>query len=194
MFKLPKSVVLEGRKYPTWTLSQRAREQRVNLQHVDAHIQEIHQRLGYYSGVRALCEQNLKAELHEYETGLKSRCYWQIVSRTWAEEQCIEPGICRLRSISSESRYRDGDRLVIYVKGCGAVGWGEVVLDTHSTQRLFAWRSPVSDLGHALTPKMLFRLGLRHPTRKSQQLADQSKVTALCEHLNSAARPDESSD
>ncbi len=192
MFKLPKSVVLEGRKYPTWALSQRARDQLVNLRCVDAHIHEIHQRLAYHAGVRALCEQHLKAELPEPTAGLSGKCYWQIVSREWADEQSVEPSVCHLRSMSSDSRYRVGDRLLIYVKGCGAIGWGEVVPDAYSTQRLFAWRSPVSAPAHALTPKMLFRLGVRHPTRPSQQLADPLKVAALFEHLHGAVSSDAS--
>lgn len=183
MFKLPKSVVLEGRRYPTWVLSQRARDQIVNLQQVDAYIEEINERLAYLVNAREVCRQHLREALSAGHR--MGHCYWQTVTKEWAKQhsECASPFL--LRSMPGAERYRAGDTLLVYVKGCGVFGWGKVVLDDLSTQRYFEWQDRVPGLIDAIPSKALGEFGLRHPTRVSQRIVEKEKIEILIDRLMS---------
>lgn len=189
MPKLPKSVVLEGRRYPTWALSSQARDQLVNLHHVDAHIAEIRERLAYFTAAREILRNDLhralpnkSAKAHAY------RDFWHIVPPEWAKKHlpCSEP-ILNLRPIGAGSHYRKGDRILLYVKGHGLFGWGVVELDTHSTQRHLALRFEAASLSDALPASVFKDFALRHPNRSSQILPSGADVEGVLKALE--ARP-----
>lgn len=182
MFKLPKSVVLEGRRYPTWVLSQHARDQIVNLHQVDTHIAELNERLTYLAYAREVCQQHLREALSS--SAVTGNCYWQIVNKEYPELQDKAIARSSLRFVPGAERYRAGDTLILYVKGCGVVGWGDVVLDEYSTQRYLQWRCRVSSFQEAIPPKALSDFGLRHPTRSTQRIVEKEKVEDLLNCLS----------
>lgn len=185
MSKLPKSVTLEGRRYPTWGLSSRARAQLVNLQKVDEHIAELHQRLDFYSAARELCKDQLRQLLAGSQRNEKAfRYFWHIVPVSWVHVHFPHSGeMVSLRSLDSSSGYREGDRVLVYVKGYGVVGWGVVGVDTHSTQRHLSLRFKVTALSAALPAKDLKRFSLRHPSRVTQRLPAHADIERLLSAL-----------
>lgn len=185
MSKLPKSVTLEGRRYPTWGLSSRARVQLVNLQKVDEHIAELHQRLDFYSAARELCKEQLRQLLAGGQRSKKAfRYFWHIVPVSWAHRYLSHRGeVVSLRSLDSSSGYREGDRVLVYVKGYGVVGWGVVGVDTYSTQRHLSLRFRVTALSGALPAKELKKFSLRHPSRVTQRLPADADIERLLSAL-----------
>lgn len=184
MAKLPKSIVIEGRRYPTWALSAKARDQLNNLSLVDAHISGLHQRLAMHSVAREHYQRLLLDALKNVAQASKpfetTRCFWQSVSNIWAHEHW--PMTVTRSSMShfeSTSHYRQGDRIICYVKGHGAVGWGVVETDTHSTKRHLVWKAYVPSLDKALAAKTLKAFSLRHPSRSSQKLPLNADVEGL---------------
>ncbi len=182
MFKLPKSIVLEGRRYPTWVLSSGARAQLINLQQVDAHIAELREQLTHYLAVRALFKQRLRDTLTDVSNESVTPCFWHMVTREWAEE-CWLPSSARcslsLHSMRASNSYQQGDTLIIYVKGLGVVGWGNITPKSHSTELCFTWQCRVETLGRALPAKSLYQFSLRHPTRLSQRLPENADISRL---------------
>lgn len=187
MSELPKSIVLEGRRYPTWALSLRAREYLTNLYQVEDHIAELRQRLAFYTSARDVCQQRLRDALPEKSlTSFTSRYYWQTASLEWARANWpVKAPTLSLRCLGAASHYREGDRVLVYVKGYGVVGWGDVQMDTHSTQRLIVWRFVVAELKNALPAKALKDFSVRHPNRASQILPPAADVESLLQALES---------
>ncbi|WP_447529251.1 hypothetical protein [Vreelandella sp. TE19] len=175
MSELPKSIVIEGRRYPTWALSLRARENFIRLHQVDEHIATLQERLAFYTSAKANCLACLKSALPS-----KINYYWHNVPLEWARAHWrLEDRRFNLRELSMTGHYRANDRVLVYVKGHGVVGWGEVQLDTHSTQRQLAWGFRVKELKHALPAKRLKEFAVRHPNRASQALPDGAKTEEL---------------
>lgn len=189
MPKLPKSVVLEGRRYPTWALSSQAREQLVNLHQVDEHIAELRGRLAYYTAAREQFQKLLRQALPEQEQPVNAyRYYWHIAPLEWARKSFpTRASAISLRLLGAVSHYREGDRILLYVKGHGVVGWGVVSIDTYSTQRHLALCFEVAALDQALPAKALKEFALRHPNRGSQMLPESADVKRLLVALE--ARP-----
>ncbi|AZM96697.1 hypothetical protein [Vreelandella venusta] len=181
MSKMPKSVVLEGRRYPTWVLSSRARAQLVNLQQVDAHIAELRERLAHYSMARTLCQQRLLNALPKPLSLPAGRCYWHTVPREWVELSDVS---CPLHAVPGGHSYQEGDTLVVYIKGLGVVGWGAVTVDSSSVCH-FTWRCRVASMASVIPAKTLSQFALRHPTRPSQRLPSDANIGRLFEMLNS---------
>ncbi len=179
MSELPKSIVLNGYRYPTWTLSVRAREQLANLHRVDAYIEELNDRLSFYTSARDLCQRHLLDALPKSSLPAQ-RSYWQTAPLEWARaEWPPRSSSLRLRLLGDAIHYREGDQVLIYVKGHGVVGWGQVETEALSTMRCLVWRFRVATLKDALSAKALRGLGLRHPNRASQLLPTPSGVPAL---------------
>ncbi|WP_447926413.1 hypothetical protein [Vreelandella sp. EE27] len=175
MPELPKSIVIEGRRYPTWALSLRARENFKRLQQVDEHIATLRERLAFYTSAKSHCLASLKSALPS-----KINYYWHNVPLEWARAHWLLEGErFDLSELSMTDHYRASDRVLVYVKGHGVVGWGEVQLDTHSTQRQLAWRFRVKELKHALPAKRLKEFAVRHPNRASQALPEGAKSKEL---------------
>lgn len=184
MTKLPKSLVIEGRRYPTWALSVKARDQLNNLNQVDAHIAELNDRLALYRVARGHYQQLLMGALVNIAQKPKpfeaTRYFWHSVSKKWAQSAWpIASASLTLGDFESTSHYRQGDRIIWYVKGHGAVGWGVVEMDTHSTKRHLVWQDRVAELDKALAAKMLKEFALRHPNRPSQMLPANADVAGL---------------
>lgn len=187
MPKLPKSVVLEGRRYPTWALSSKAREQLVNLRLVDVHIAELRERLAFYIGARELAQHALRQALTEKEVSAQQyRYFWHIAPPEWTKKHFpTHAATLSLRSLGASSHYRQDDRVLLYAKGHGVIGWGVVGLDTYSTQRHLALNFEVASLGKALPAKALKEYALRHPNRTSQMLPAGADVEGLLKALTS---------
>ncbi|WP_176372185.1 hypothetical protein [Halomonas citrativorans] len=184
MSTLPKSVVVGGRRYPTWALSSGARQQLTNLERVDAHIAQLKDQLAYYTVARKHCLGSLSQALPVRQPPTVRRYYWQMASPEWAQQSWTAENVPLLmRDFDASERSREGDCLLIYVKGYGFCGWGEVCLKSHSTQHLFVWRSRVKALSDALPAKTLKEYALRHPTRAFQRLPENAHVEALLSAL-----------
>lgn len=188
MAKLPKSIVIEGRRYPTWALSAKARKQLINLGLVDAHIAELHQRLAQHQVARKQYQLVLASTLpdprQQPSVSETTRYFWQSVSKEWAQKHWpISMASVDLSVFESASHYRQGDRVLCYVKGHGVVGWGVVEVDTHSTKRLLAWRVSVPTLDKALPAKTLKEFSLRHPSRPSQVVPPTADMEGLLSAL-----------
>lgn len=185
MSTLPKSVVVGGRRYPTWALSSEARQQLINLKQVDAHIAELKDRLAYYLAARKQCQDSLSRSLPTSQTSQVQRYYWQMAPAEWAHQPWSpESAQLLMRNFGASEHYREGDCLLIYVKGYGVCGWGEVRLDRHSTKRLLVWRCRVTALADAISAKVLREYALRHPTRASQRLPADANIEPLLSALN----------
>ncbi|MDQ7733694.1 hypothetical protein QT231_13360 [Halomonas sp. SpR1] len=192
MAKLPKSIVIEGRRYPTWGLSAKARKQLVNLSLVDAHIAELHQRLAHHYVAREHYQLLLTSALpdprRQPNVADTSRYFWQSVSKAWAQNHWpLSTSKLALSAFESTSHYRQGDRVLCYVKGYGVVGWGVVEMDTHSTKRHLVWRASVSTLEKALPAKTLKEFSLRHPNRPSQVVSSTADIEGLLSALANKA-------
>lgn len=192
MAKLPKSIVIEGRRYPTWGLSAKARKQLVNLSHVDAHIAELHQRLAHHYVAREHYQLLLARALPDLQrqpqVSKPARYFWQSVSKAWAQKHWpISTAAVGLSAFESTSHYRQGDRVLCYVKGHGVVGWGVVEVDTLSTKRHVIWRLGVPTLDAALPAKALKTFSLRHPNRPSQALPSSADIEGLLSALATRA-------
>lgn len=201
MPKLPKSVVIEGRRYPTWALSSRARDQLMNLHQVDAHIAELRQRLAFYTAAHRRTKAYLRRMLPDEmapvskEVAKKApaemhRYFWHIVPLAWGKENLpTHEAVLKLHSIGASDLYQEGDRLLLYVKGHGVVGWGTVEVDAPSAQQHLALCFEVASLDEALPASALKEFSLRHPNRVSQLLpatADVERLLAALESLPAA--------
>lgn len=192
MAKLPKSIVIEGRRYPTWALSAKARKQLVNLGLVDAHIAELHQRLAHHHVARKHYQLLLASALPDPQrqpsVSESPRYFWQSVSKEWAQKHWpIRMATFRLSDFESTNDYRQDDRVLCYVKGYGVVGWGVVEEDTHSTKRHLVWQVGVPTLDAALPAKTLKEFSLRHPSRPSQALPATADIDGLLAALDTKA-------
>ncbi|OAL57813.1 hypothetical protein A6R74_11705 [Halomonas sp. ALS9] len=192
MPKLPKSVVIEGRRFPTWALSINARKQLVNLYQVEAHIEELRGRLAYQSSVRQLCQAQLREALPPQvkrstklgKSTLRPRYFWHVVSKAFAEATLpFSPSKLELHAINASNLYRAGDHVLLYVKGYGAMGWGEVQSDASSVQQYLSLRCCVPVLSAALPASALKAYALRHPTRTTQRLPVGADVNGLLKAL-----------
>ncbi|UXZ55072.1 hypothetical protein LOS15_03280 [Halomonas sp. 7T] len=198
MPKLPKSVVIEGRRYPTWALSSRAREQLVNLHLVDAHIAELRQRLALYSAAYQQGRASLRQALSE-PTGseqvlperappkeapaVEQRYFWHILPLAWGKANFpMQTSVLNLHAIGAGGYYQEGDQLLLYVKGYGVVGWGAVEANT-PTEQLLSLRFQAASLDDALPASALKAFSLRHPNRASQQLPKSADVEGLLAEL-----------
>ncbi|OWV29183.1 hypothetical protein JI62_16420 [Halomonas campaniensis] len=192
MAKLPKSIVIEGRRYPTWGLSAKARKQLINLSLVDAHIAELQQRLAHHYVAREHYQLLLKDALpdprRQPTAAETTRYFWQSVSKAWAQKHWpLSTPSLGLDAFESTSHFRQGDRVLCYVKGHGVVGWGVVEVDTHSTKRHVVWRVGVPTLDAALPAKILKEFSLRHPSRSSQALPSTADIEGLLSALATKA-------
>ncbi|MBT2801012.1 hypothetical protein J7J49_06730 [Halomonas sp. ISL-56] len=192
MAKLPKSIVIEGRRYPTWALSVEARKQLVNLSHVDAHIAELHQRLAQHQVARNHYQMLLASALpdphQQPSVSETTRYFWQSVSKEWAQKHWpVRTATFGLSDFESTRHYRQGDRVLCYVKGHGVVGCGVVEMDTHSTKRHLVWRVNVPTLDKALPAKTLKEFSLRHPSRPSQVVPPTADIEGLLSALATKA-------
>lgn len=192
MAKLPKSIVIEGRRYPTWGLSAKARKQLINLSLVDAHIAELHQRLAHHYVAREHYQLLLKDALpnprRQPTVAETTRYFWQSVSKAWIQKHWpLSTPTLGLSAFESTSHYRQGDRVLCYVKGHGVVGWGVVEVDTHSTKRHLVWQVGVATLDAALPAKTLKEFSLRHPSRPSQALPPTADIDGLLTALDTKA-------
>ncbi|WP_417420265.1 hypothetical protein [Halomonas sp.] len=189
MSELPKSIVLEGRRYPTWVLSARARECLANIYRVDNHIAELRQRLAFYSAARDECKQQLLNKLPGKPAASPApRYYWQTAPLEWAQSHWpVKAPTLNLHCLGATNHYREDDRILVYVKGHGAVGWGIVQSDNHSKQLCVAWRFMVAELKEALPAKALSDFSVRHPNRASQMLPPTVDIAGLLQALE--ARP-----
>lgn len=187
MSTLPKSVVVGGRRYPTWALSLRAREQLTNLEHVDKHIAELRRRLALYSSARDICQRSLREALpSKRQVLLEPRYYWQIVSLEWARANWpVKAPTLNLHCLGGATHYREDDRILVYVKGYGVVGWGDVQVDNHDAQCHIIWRFMVEELKDALSAKELKDFSVRYPNRASQMLPASADVARLLKALES---------
>lgn len=197
MPKLPKSVVIEGRRYPTWALSSRARDQLINLHHVDVHIAELRQRLAFYRAAyrqsqtslsRALSEQALSdsARPAKEVSAVGQRYFWHIVPTAWGKANFpSKASALNLHAIGASGYYQEGDRLLLYVKGHGVVGWGAVEVDTSSAKPYLAMRCQAASLADALPASALKAFSLRHPNRVSQRLPENANIERLLAKLAS---------
>ena len=174
MAKLPKSIVIEGRRYPTWALSVDARKQLVNLSHVDAHIAELQQRLEQHQVARNhyyfLLTSALPDPHRQLSASETTRCFWQSFSKDWAQQHWPMRTATVSLGVETDSHYRQGDQILCYVKGYGLVGCGFVEMDTNSTQTHLVWDVSVPTLDKAIPAKMLKEFRLRHPNRPSQMI------------------------
>ncbi|GEM_PF-1430631 len=192
MVKLPKSIVIEGRRYPTWALSEKARKQLINLGHVDAHIAELQQRLENHYIARKHYQLLLASALPDPHrqpiASENTRYFWQSVSKAWAQKHWpLSTATLGLNAFESTNLYRQGDRVLCYVKGHGVVGWGVVEVDTHSTKRHLVWQVGVPTLDAALPAKTLKEFSLRHPSRPSQALPPTADIDGLLAALDTKA-------
>ncbi|HBP42282.1 MAG: hypothetical protein ACTJG4_11165 [Vreelandella alkaliphila] len=192
MAKLPKSIVIEGRRYPTWALSAKSRKQLINLDCVDAHIAELHQRLAHHYVAREHYQLLLASALpkphRQPSVSETTRSFWQSVSKEWAQKHWpTRTATLSLITFESTGHYRQGDRVLCYVKGHGVVGWGVVEIDIHSTKRHLAWRVSVPTLDKALPAKALKEFSLRHPSRSSQLLPAAADIEGLLSALAAKA-------
>lgn len=192
MPKLPKSVVIEGRRYPTWTLSSRARDQLINLHLVDVHIAELRQRLAFYNAAFKQSQAYLRQMLSECAPPTKEayaegqRYFWHIVPPLGGEVNFPSqvPAIS-LHSIGASGYYQEGDRLLLYVKGHGVVGWGIVEAAASSEEQYLALCVEVTSLKSALPASELKSFSLRHPSRVSQRLPVSADIEGLLAKLES---------
>lgn len=195
MPKLPKSVVIEGRRYPTWALSSRAREQLVNLHLVDAHIAELRQRLALYNAASQQSRASLRQALSEQRRSeqvlpervqpkeapaVRQRYFWHIVPLAWGKANFpVQASVVDLHAIGASSYYQEGDRLLLYVKGHGVVGWGVVEVVTSSATPYLSLRCQAASLADALPASALKAFSLRHPNRVSQLLPKSADTERL---------------
>ena len=192
MSKLPKSIVIEGRRYPTWTLSVNARKQLVNLSHVNAHIAELHQRLDRYQVARNHYHLLLTSALpdfnHQPSAPETPRYFWQSFSKEWAQQHWpISKAASGLSVFETASHYRQGDHILCYVKGYGLVGCGFVEMDTNSTKMHLVWDVSVPTLDKAIPAKILREFSLRHPNRPSQMVPPPADIEGLLSALATKA-------
>lgn len=192
MAKLPRSIVIEGRRYPTWALSVKARKQLVNLTHVDAHIAELHQRLAQHQVARQHYQLLLASALPEPNrqplVSETTRYFWQSVSKEWAQQHWpIRTATMDLSVFETASHYRQGDQVLCYVKGHGVAGFGVVEMDTHSTKRHLVWDVSVPTLDKAIPAKVLKEFSLRHPSRPSQMVPPTADIAGLFSALAAKA-------
>lgn len=192
MPKLPKSVVIEGRRYPTWALSSQARDQLINIHQVDVHIAELRQRLAFYTAAHKRSKVFLRKALTEKALSEKAappeahRYFWHIVPLAWAQEHVpTHASILNLNAIGASDHYQEGDRLLLYVKGHGVIGWGVVEGNASSAQQHLALRFEVASLDDTLPASALKKFSLRHPNRVSQWLPANADVEHLLESLAS---------
>ncbi len=187
MSELPKSVVIGGRRYPTWALSVRARESLVNLNRVDQHIAQLRQRLALYSTARDECKQQLLKGLPDKpQASPAPRYYWHMASQEWAQANWpVQASTLELHGLKAASHYREGDCALVYVKGYGVVGWGDVEAGVEATPGRLTWRFKVARLEDALPANTLKNFSVRHPNRVSQRLPSSADVTRLLHALES---------
>lgn len=200
MSELPKSVVIGGRRYPTWALSVRARESLVNLNRVDDHIAQLRQRLALYSAARTACHQQLLKSLPE-QPRPAPRYYWHSVPQEWAQARWPVKAPTLELSLNAARDYQPGDRLFVYVKGYGVVGCGAVEYGVAGNEKgdgvvekgaqaapvQLAWRFKVAQLKDALPASTLKQFAVRHPNRASQKLPEAADIAGLLQALT--ARP-----
>lgn len=185
MSELPKSIALEGRRYPTWALSLRARKQLTNLEQVDKHIAELRQRLAFCKSARDICQRHLREALPE-KCQPAPRYYWQIASLEWVRANWPVKAITLdLQCLGEASHYREGDCVLVYVKGYGVIGWGSVEVGADAKQRHLIWRFVVAELSDALPAKALNDFSVRYPNRISQMLRSSAGITGLLQALES---------
>lgn len=196
MPKLPKSVVIEGRRYPTWALSSQARAQLMNLHLVDAHIAELRQRLGFYTAAYKHSQVNLRAALSDMAgsghalddkvlgdkvaTAKAQRYFWHSVPLAWGEENFpTQAATLNVQAFGASGYYQAGDRVLLYVKSRGVVGWGIVEGEPSSTLQQLVWCFEAASLDCALPASALKTFSLRHPNRVSQRLPGNADIERL---------------
>ncbi len=179
MPKLPKSITLDGRRYPTWALTAQAQTHIVNIHEVDAHMSVLQTRLEYQYRVREFLETQLRQALETSPDAEKeSRYFWHIVPAEWFKS-CWPSSSAPLdlSLLEAANLYQPQDRLVLYAKGQGAIGWGEVH-DTSSGQVL-EWRCRAHRSEEAVTAKTVKLFRMRHPTRRSQRIPEKADIDGL---------------
>lgn len=195
MPKLPKSVVIERRRYPTWALSSQARAQLMNLHLVDAHIAELHQRLAFYTAAYKHSQVYLRTALADMTGSDKAlsesappketsavgqRYFWHSVPLAWGEENFpTQAATLNVQAFGASGYYQEGDRVLLYVKGRGVVGWGIVEGESSSTQQQLVWCFEAASLNSALPASALKKFSVRHPNRVSQRLPENADIKRL---------------
>lgn len=185
MPKLPKSVVLDGRRYPTWALSAQARAHLVSIHEVEAHISALKTQLDYQHRVRGLFQAQLNQALTA--PALKNaepRYFWHTVPAAWFKAHWpVDAPSLPLDVLGADGLYQAQDRLVLYAKGCGVIGWG-VVREATSGQVL-EWRCRAHVASAVVPAKTVKHFAMRHPTRLSQRIPTEANIDGLLNALAS---------
>ncbi|MFG6668614.1 hypothetical protein ACGK9R_16105 [Halomonas sp. HNIBRBA4712] len=183
MSKLPKSITLDGRRYPTWALTAKAQDHINQIREVDAHMELLRTRMDYHLRLRGLFSMRLQQALGSMAAKEPS-CFWHTVPPRWfASNWPVSSSFLPLEMLEAQGLYQPLDCLVLYAKGSGVIGWG--VVQTTTSGPILEWRCRAHAKSTILPAKTIRHLGMRHPTRSSQRIPPEANINELLDALAS---------